>query len=393
MPLISATFDGGNITVLDASSPQLVKLELRPEPFTHGTDKKQHAQWFSFKASGLSGTTTFQIGGLLGSSYPQAWPGYTMNASYDRINWFRIQDTTYNTDEGVMEWKIDGKHPQVYFSYFAPYSYERHCDLVSKCMISPLTNVETLGHTLDGRDMDLITCGNGPLRVWLAARQHPGETMAEWLAEGFLNRLLDPIDPQAVKLRQLATIYCIPNMNPDGSVRGHLRTNACGANLNREWASTGEYVAPSLERSPEVYHVLKKLDAVGCDCYVDVHGDEEIPANFFAGTQGIPNWSPRLKKLFTDFQTAYAHASPDFQRVKGYEDDEPGGANLAICGDQIAQRFDCLAVTLEQPYKDSTFDTPMPACGWTPQRAVLLGAAMVEAMVDICPSLRMVNLT
>ena len=190
------------------------------------------------------------------------------------------------------------------------------------------------------------------------------------------------------QLRQLATVRVVPNMNPDGSVRGHLRTNACGANLNREWASTGDYIAPSLERSPEVYHVLKKLDAVGCDCYVDVHGDEEIPANFFAGTQGIPNWTPRLHKLFTDFQAAYARASPDFQCVKGYEDDAPGEANLAICGDQIAQRFDCLAVTLEQPYKDSTFDTPLPECGWTPQRALLLGRAMVDAMVDIGPSLR-----
>ena len=35
-------------------------------------------------------------------------------------------------------------------------------------------------------------------------------------------------------------------MNPDGSYRGHLRTNACGANLNREWK------APNLEHSPEV---------------------------------------------------------------------------------------------------------------------------------------------
>ena len=229
MPLlISAAFDGGNITVVDASSPQLVKLALRPEPFTHGTDKRQHAQWFSFKASGLSGTTTFQIGGLLDSSYPQAWSGYTMNASFDRINWFRIQDTTYDEVEGVLEWKIDATHPQVYFSYFAPYSFERHCDLLSKCMVSPLAQVETLGHTLDGRDMDCIIIGTGSRKVWLAARQHPGETMAEWLAEGFLARLLDPIDPQAMKLRQLATIYCVPNMNPDGSVRGHLRTNACG---------------------------------------------------------------------------------------------------------------------------------------------------------------------
>lgn len=40
----------------------------------------------------------------------------------------------------------------------------------------------------------------------------------------------------------------------DGSARGHLRTNASGANLNREWASTADYEAPTLERSPEVHH-------------------------------------------------------------------------------------------------------------------------------------------
>ena len=34
-------------------------------------------------------------------------------------------------------------------------------------------------------------------------------------------------------------------MNPDGSWRGHLRTNASGANLNREWAD------PTPDKSPE----------------------------------------------------------------------------------------------------------------------------------------------
>ena len=48
----------------------------------------------------------------------------------------------------------------------------------------------------------------------------------------------------------------VPNMNPDGSWRGHLRTNAAGANLNREWA------APSAQRSPEVLLVRAKMDQV-----------------------------------------------------------------------------------------------------------------------------------
>ena len=41
-------------------------------------------------------------------------------------------------------------------------------------------------------------------------------------------------------------MHVVPNCNPDGSYRGHLRTNAIGVNLNREWDK------PSAERSPEV---------------------------------------------------------------------------------------------------------------------------------------------
>lgn len=91
--------------------------------------------------------------------------------------------------------------------------------------------------------------------------------------------------------------------------------------------------------------VSKENIEVGCDCFVDTHGDEEIPAVFYAGKQGIPNWTPRLASLFTLFSQATLHSNPDFQILKGYGDDEPGQANLAICGDQIAQRFDCLLVT------------------------------------------------
>ncbi len=138
-----------------------------------------------------------------------------------------------------------------------------------------------------------------------------------------------------------------------------------------------------MERSPEVYHVLEALDNIGCDVYVDVHGDEEIPANFFASTAGIPGWTPRLEELFKSFRQIMHDVSRDFQQEKGYGDDEPGKANLAICGDQVAQRFNCLAVTLEQPFKDAEFNAPAPAQGWSPQRAKTLGASMVTALLKI----------
>jgi murein tripeptide amidase MpaA len=90
---------------------------------------------------------------------------------------------------------------------------------------------------VDGRDMNLVVIGNpeAEKKIWVIARQHPGETMAEWFVEGMLDALLDNANPVSRKLLQRAVFYVVPNMNPDGSVRGNLRTNAAGANLNREW--------------------------------------------------------------------------------------------------------------------------------------------------------------
>ena len=89
--------------------------------------------------------------------------------------------------------------------------------------------VRTLGQTIDGRDFDQLVIGReeqGKKRIWIHARQHPGETMASWWMEGFLERLLDEDDAVSRALLDKAVFYVVPNMNPDGSYRGHLRTNA-----------------------------------------------------------------------------------------------------------------------------------------------------------------------
>ena len=126
--------------------------------------------------------------------------------------------------------------------------------------------MRSLGQTLDGREIDCVSVGTGALQAWVIHRQHPGESMAAFYATGLLNRLLGlqtggSVDPVAQQLLSQCTFHVVPSMNPDGALRGHLRTNAAGANLNREWAPTGSYAAPTLERSPEVYYTLQAAQA------------------------------------------------------------------------------------------------------------------------------------
>jgi len=383
---ISDSFDAGNI-ICEETSVDAVRLRIKPDPYTAGTDNCHHMQWFYFRASNVKGRKVkYDIVNAGDASYKSAWPGYNTCASYDRRAWFRVRDTEFSEETGSLSWSLDAEHETVWFAYFAPYSYEQHQELIARVAASPLARLVVLGDTLDGRPLEMLTMGTGPRKVWIVARQHPGESMAEWLAQGVLDKLFDDSAESQV-LMSAATFYIIPNINPDGSVRGHLRTNASGANLNREWASTGDYMAPTLERSPEVYHTLRALDALGCDCYVDVHGDEEIAANFFADNAGIPGYSTRQDKLHKDFLAAMMAASDEFQTELGYGSDEPNMANMAICQNQIAARFDCLAVTLEMPFKDN-LNKPDLIHGWSPERSMRLGHSLLSAIGTMLPALR-----
>jgi murein tripeptide amidase MpaA len=217
--------------------------------------------------------------------------------------------------------------------------------------------------------------------VWLYARQHPGETMAEWWMEGALEKLTDEDDPVARVLRSECTFRVVPNMNPDGSRRGHLRTNAVGVNLNREWH------APSAEKSPEVLCVRNAMDEIGVDFAMDVHGDEAIPANFLAGFEGIASLTDRQLQLFNLFGETLEKLSPDFQREQGYEIPAPGHANISMSTTQLAERYGCVSMTLEMPFKDN-FNLPDPVTGWSPQRSKFLSYACLDALRAILPDLK-----
>jgi murein tripeptide amidase MpaA len=282
---------------------------------------------------------------------------------------------------GVLTMKLTPPQDLVWIAYFAPYSMERHHDLVTQTAALPGVGYASLGKSLDGQDIDCLKIGDGKLNVWLYARQHPGESMAEWWMEGALEKLTDEDDPVARVLRAECTFRVVPNMNPDGSRRGHLRTNAVGVNLNREWH------APSAEKSPEVLCVRNAMDQNPPDFAMDVHGDEAIPANFLAGFEGIPSHTRRQQDLFEQFSETLERLSPDFQRQKGYEIPAPGQGNMSMSTTQLAERYGCVSMTLEMPFKDN-FDLPDEVYGWSPQRSKYLAFACLDALHAVLPELK-----
>ncbi len=373
---ISSSFDGGNISCLACENPSDIRLEIQKD---RGTE---FYQWFYFRLTGAAGQDCHvKLTNAGASSYPDGWRDYRAVASEDRETWFRAE-TSY--DGQTLTIRHTPATDSVYFAYFAPYSMERHADMIAEVQGSPRVRLSVLGATLDGQDMDLLRIGEdgeGKRTCWVVARQHSGETMAEWWMEGFLGRLLDEDDPMARELLSKAVFYVVPNMNPDGSRRGHLRGNALGTDLNRQWAE------PSLEKSPEVFLVRRKMEETGVDFCLDVHGDEGRHFNFLIGPEGIPSWSDRLGDLLLDYKKALKQVSPDFQIERGYPIPGPGKANTRMCGKYLAEAFGCLSMTLEMPFND-TLDTPHAAEGWSPERSRKLGAANLDALYAILDRLR-----
>lgn len=367
---IDAAFDSGNIVVLETQD-NIAKLALRKD------HNSQFAQWFHFRVSGAGGDEIeLKITGLNESAYPGGWPGYDACVSEDREYWGRATSQFDNQEAGgTLTIRYTPASDVCYFAYFAPYSTERHHDLIAESAASEGVDLVRLTQTLDGRPLDCLEMGEGTLKVWLYGRQHPGETQAEWWMEGALECLTDPTDPVARGLRKHARLHIVPNCNPDGSARGHLRTNAAGTNLNREWAQ------PSPEKSPEVFAIRQRMDETGVDFAMDVHGDEAIPANFLAGFEGIPDWTDALGDQFYRYQRILDRRTPDFQTEIGYPKTPAGRANLGISTNQVAQRYGACAMTLEMPFKDiAAF--PEPEQGWSPERCKTLARDCLAALLE-----------
>ena len=108
---------------------------------------------------------------------------------------------------------------------------------------------------------------------------------------------------------------------------------------------------------------------------------------FLVGFDGIPSWTVRQGALYQRYASALVRRSPDFQVAKGYPAAKPGTANLSMSTNQLAERFGCVAMTLEMPFKDND-DLPDAEFGWSPERSQKLGAACLDALLEVIDELR-----
>ncbi len=168
---INASFDGGNIRVVGVEGDRSTWRSSR-------TRISDFYQWFYFR-SGREGPDTDLPHPERSGFGLSRWLAELSGPCLDRPAEWRMTPTV---TDGVLEWQWTGESDLAWFAYFEPYTMERHHDLVARIAAKGVYH-EEIGQTLDGQPIDYFRLGSGPKQVWLYARQHPGESMAEWWME------------------------------------------------------------------------------------------------------------------------------------------------------------------------------------------------------------------
>ena len=364
---IDADFECGNIVVGQVSA-DTVHLSIRPD------SNAPYYQWFYFQVhDGQGQPVRFVIDNASGASYPFAWNGYDVLSSDDGEHWRRLS-TAY--DGSVLSFTDAPSNASTSYAYFVPYVAAQREHLLKTCVDSGRAARSSLGASVLGRSLDLLTLGSDradAVRVWVVTRQHAGESMAEWAVEGFLKRLIGD-DTAARSLLERARLYVVPNANPDGSALGNLRANANGVDLNRVWENPPE-------TAPEIVHLRRAIDETGIDLFLDVHGDEDRPFIWLMHPE--VETTPDLDARQAAFESALAARNPEVQPRPNLVDGVKHG-DLGLSVNFIGAHYGVPGWIIELPNKAVDFGNgPDSLLAAGCQR---FGASMVEALLDVLPA-------
>lgn len=241
---VRTNFEGGNSGKVETVSPTHVRCAV---PGQADVDKRnRQASWYYFElANAPRSPITVELTDIAGE-YDYRAPAYAITKgtrpvySYDNVNWTHFADdqVSWSTDGLII--RFTPERPRVRIAHVPPYTNQDLAALLDAHRGSRYLSRETIGKTVEGRDMLLLTITNPAAPdaakkvFWLMFRQHAWESGSSWVGDGAIRFLLSA-DPAAARLRDTGVWKIFPMADPDGVAAGRVRYNANGYDLNRNW--------------------------------------------------------------------------------------------------------------------------------------------------------------
>lgn len=173
--------------------------------------------------------------------------------------------------------------------------------------------IQQVGTSVEGRALNLITVGKGPIKIFLWSQMHGDESTATRAMLDMLNFIFQNAQENFVdSILQNTTLLLLPMVNPDGAERSERR-NALGIDINRD--------AKALQ-TPEA----KTLKSVR---------DQYTPEFGF----NLHDQDPRFAVGNTDKIAAIALLAPAYDEAKSTNSVRLRAKYLAACFAQVMAQF------------------------------------------------------
>lgn len=315
--------------------------------------------WFYFKltASELI-SPTFVIENAE-YAHQHNWDVVRPVVSVDGLNWIRVEDAGLSDGatlasriaakltgrEPVFQFKSPVESKELWVAYSYPYFTTELDQYLSGIQVDRRVTVSVLGKSEEGRDIQFISIENpesstesARTNIWVICREHPGETPASFVLEGFINDLL--AQPLESSLLSRFRFNIVPLFNTDGASNGYYYRNSGGIDIAQDWGSFESVEVQQLYRA-----MLDDLNSNTVDLVLNLHSANEPRSHFFLETP-----SDRLPPDLATLQDVLIRSASGVHPQLQTEQTVALWDYSVIAGNYLSKNFNVYSLYLESNY-------------------------------------------
>ena len=275
----------GQIEPIDATT---FRCHVRGQQDERGRNRQ--ATWYYFRMDHVAGKDlTITLTDFVGEYHDKPGanpmgPDIVPVFSNDGHTWQHFPAVEWNAEKKETTLMFRPQRDSIWIAHVPPYTTQDLHRLLADLQDRPTAVVETIGKTVQGRDIPMVTVSNPDIDdankkvVWLQARQHAWEAGTSYVMEGAL-RFITSDDPAARDLRDKLVFVFTPMVDLDGCANGQVRSNANGFDVNQHWRQVDLCHPQFLREMPEIWYTKKAILARaavgrGIDLMVNMHNTE-----------------------------------------------------------------------------------------------------------------------